>query len=499
VAFKLYDTYGFPLDLTQDVLRGRGQSVDSAGFEAAMAEQRRKAREAWAGTGEAATERLWFELKEQLGATEFFGYSTERAEGVVQALVVGDGTAAEAAAGTEVQVIVNQTPFYGESGGQVGDTGIILGSGGAEVTVRDTQKKLGALFVHLGTVTKGTLKVGEAVELRVDGTRRSAIRANHSATHLLHAALRRRLGDHVTQKGSMVSAERLRFDISHPMALSPADIAVVEAEVNQRVLGNSEVVTRLMSPEEAQKDGAMALFGEKYGEEVRVVSMGGRDDPTLRDYSVELCGGTHARRTGDIGVFKIVTEAAVAAGVRRIEGVTGTGAVAWLNDRDRLLNEAAAAIHAAPAELPARVKGLVEERRKLERELADLRRQMAMGGGGGAGGGIREVGGTRFAARVAEGLAAKDLKGMADELKKQVGSGVVAVIALNDGKASLVVGVTDDLTKRLSAVDLVKAGAAALGGKGGGGRPDLAQAGGPDGAQAQAAVAAIEAVVAALA
>ncbi|MHA7061872.1 alanine--tRNA ligase [Azospirillum argentinense] len=499
VAFKLYDTYGFPLDLTQDVLRTQGRPVDESGFKAAMDEQRRKARESWAGSGEATTEKLWYELKDELGATEFFGYDTEVAEGKVTAIVKGDARVEQAAAGDEVLVIVNQTPFYGESGGQVGDAGVIFSAEGTEVAVSDTQKKLGAVWAHVGTVTKGTLKVGDVVELRVDTERRSAIRANHSATHLLHEALRRRLGEHVTQKGSLVAQERLRFDISQPVGLTPADIAAVEDEVNRRILGNSEVVTRLMSPDEARASGAMALFGEKYGDEVRVVSMGGPHGELDRDYSIELCGGTHVRRTGDIGLFTIVAEGAVAAGVRRIEALTGTGAKAWLSERDHLLTEAASVLKVRPEDVPSRLAALVDERRKMERELAELRRQVAMGGGAKADGGneAKDIAGVKFAARVVEGLPAKDLKPMADELKKQVGSGVVVLIASNEGKASIVVGVTDDLTGKISAVDLVRVGAEALGGKGGGGRPDMAQAGGPDVALAPAAVEAIEKALAA--
>ncbi|WP_391346785.1 alanine--tRNA ligase [Azospirillum sp. A23] len=499
VAFKLYDTYGFPLDLTQDVLRGQGRGVDEAGFKAAMDEQRRKARESWAGSGEVGTEKLWYEIKDELGATEFFGYDTEVAEGKVTAIVKGDARVEAAGIGDQVLVVVNQTPFYGESGGQVGDAGVIFSAGGAEVAVSDTLKKLGAVWAHVGTVNKGTLKVGDVVELRVDTGRRSAIRANHSATHLLHEALRHRLGDHVTQKGSLVAPERLRFDISQPTGLTGADIAAIEDEVNRRVLANSEVITRLMSPDEARAQGAMALFGEKYGDEVRVVSMGGRHGEQDRDYSIELCGGTHVRRTGDIGVFKIVSEGAVAAGVRRIEALTGTGAKAWLSERDHLLTEAASVLKVKPDEVPARVAVLVEERRKMERELADLRRQVAMGGGAKADGGneAKDVAGVKVAARVVEGLPAKDLKPMADELKKQVGSGVVVLIASNEGKASIVIGVTDDLTATLSAVDLVRVGAEALGGKGGGGRPDMAQAGGPDASLALAAIEAIEKAIAA--
>ncbi len=503
VAFKLYDTYGFPLDLTQDVLRAKGRAVDEAGFKAAMDEQRRKARESWAGSGEAATETLWFELKDELGATEFFGYATEVAEGKVTAIVKGDGRVEQASTGDEVLIIVNQTPFYAESGGQVGDTGIIITAEGTEVVVKDTLKKLGVVWAHQGTITKGALRVGDVVELRVDSERRAAIRANHSATHLLHKALQNRLGEHVTQKGSLVSAERLRFDISQPTGLSAEDIAVVEREVNDRILGNSDVVTRLMSPDEAKASGAMALFGEKYGDEVRVVSMGGPYGGPEQDYSVELCGGTHVQRTGDIGIFKIAAEGAVAAGVRRIEALTGKGAAHYLAGREQLLGEAASTLKVRPEDVPSRVATLVEERRKMERELTDLRRQLALSGamhGEGAkadaGSATKQVNGVAFAARVVDGLPAKDLKPMADELKRQIGSGVVVLVATSEGKASIVVGVTDDLTGRISAVDLVRAGAEACGGKGGGGRPDMAQAGGPDAALAHAAVEAIEKAVA---
>jgi len=501
VAFTLYDTYGFPLDLTQDVLKARKRAVDIAGFNAAMEEQRRKARSAWAGSGEAATERVWFELKDELGATEFLGYDTEMAEGQVTAVLSDKGEKlAEAPAGTDVIVLVNQTPFYGESGGQVGDAGVMFTAGGTEVAVKDTQKKLGAIFAHYATVTKGTLKPGDVVELRVDGVRRGAIRANHSATHLLHEALRRRLGEHVAQKGSLVAPERLRFDISQPTPLSQEDIRAVEAAVNGRILANSDVTTRLMTPDEAIAAGAMALFGEKYGDEVRVVSMGGLDDGANKEFSIELCGGTHVRRTGDIGLFKIVSESAVAAGVRRIEALTGRGAFDYLEEQDARLHQAASALKVPAAEVPAKVAVLMEERRKLEREVAELRRQVALGGGGSAAPATaKEIGGVKFIGRVLADLPPKDLKPFADELKRQVGSGVVAVISQADGKASIVVGVTDDLTGRISAVDLVRVGSTALGGKGGGGRPDMAQAGGPDADKADQAIQAIEAAVAAAA
>ncbi len=499
LAFKLYDTFGFPLDLTQDILRGQGRTVDQAGFDQAMERQRAAARKAWAGSGDAATERVWFEIREQVGATDFLGYDTESAEGIVKAIVVGGQAVESASAGDEVALVLNQTPFYGESGGQMGDAGAIFSAQGAAVAVSDTQKKLGDLVVHQGRLTHGTLKVGDAVELRVDGQRRARLRANHSATHLLHAALRRRLGGHVTQKGSLVAPDRLRFDISHPAAISEEDLKAIEQEVNQRIRQNSPVGTTLMTPDEAVAAGAMALFGEKYGEEVRVLSMGGDDpDKAGQHYSVELCGGTHVSRTGDIGFFKLLSESALASGVRRLEAVTGEGALEWAERQNELLAQTAAALRAPPAELPARVAALLEERKRLEREVGELRRKLAASGGQSQAQEIRQVGGVGFIGRVLADMPAKDLKPLADELKKQVGSGVVALVATADGKASLVVGVTADLTGRLDAVKLVRAGVEAVGGKGGGGRPDLAQAGGPDGAQAAAALAAIEQALAAV-
>jgi alanyl-tRNA synthetase len=491
VAFKLYDTYGFPLDLTEDALRNQGLSVETEGFKTAMERQRADARKAWSGSGDAATETLWYELQEEKGASEFLGYKTEVAEGRIEALIV-DGDSVAAASGSDgLQVVVNQTPFYAESGGQVGDAGVMFTPDGVEVTVADTLKKLGKLHVHAGTVKSGTLNVGDVVEMRVDVDRRNRIRANHSATHLLHEALRRQLGDHVTQKGSLVSAERLRFDISHPKPLSEAEIAAAETEVNARIRENAGVGTVLMSPEEAVEAGAMALFGEKYGDEVRVVSMGGSDDER---FSVELCGGTHVNRTGDIGYFKIVSEGAVAAGVRRIEALTGAAAIEDANAYERMMRETAATLKAAPAEVAARVAALSDERRKLEKELIEVRRQLAMGGGGTQGPEIKDINGVAFAGRVLEGVPAKDLKGMIDDLKGQQ-SGVYVMVSTNEGKAAIVVGVTDDLLDRFSAVDLVKAGVEKLGGKGGGGRPDMAQGGGPDGSAAADAISAIEAVL----
>jgi alanyl-tRNA synthetase len=502
VAFKLYDTYGFPLDLTQDALRARDISVDLDSFNAAMERQRAEARKAWSGSGDAATEKVWFEIRDKVGASDFLGYATESAEGRITALIVDGAPVEQATQGQKVAVIANQTPFYAESGGQVGDTGVIvIGGGKTEVTVTETQKKLDDMHVHVGTVTKGVVNVGDEAQFNVDGERRAAVRGHHSATHLLHAALRRVLGGHVSQKGSMVAPERLRFDISHNKPLSPEEVRAVEDHVNAEVRANEAVTTSLMDPESAVKAGAMALFGEKYGEEVRVVSMGRLGDGSI-NFSVELCGGTHARRTGDIGLFKIVGESAVAAGVRRIEAVTGAAAEAWVAEEERMLKEAAGALRVPPAELPARIASLVDERRKLEREIADLRKKLVMGGGGSASASSqasKSVGGVAFAGRVLDGVPAKDLKGMADEIKKQLGSGVVALVTVADGKASLVVAVTDDLTGKVSAVDLVKAGAAAVGGKGGGGRPDMAQAGGPDGDKAADALTAIEGELAAMA
>jgi len=493
VAFKLYDTFGFPLDLTQDVLRGRGQSVDVAGFETAMAKQKEEARKSWAGSGEAGVSKIWFELADELGGTDFLGYSTEAAEGQITAIVRGGTRVADAPAGADIQLIVNQTPFYGESGGQVGDTGVIKTASGAVITITDVRKESGNLFVHYGRVDSGAIKTGDEVSLIVDGARRAAIRANHSATHLLHAALRRKLGAHVAQKGSLVTLDRLRFDISQPVPIGPDALAAVEAEVNAVIRANGAVGTRLMSPKEAMEQGAMALFGEKYGEEVRVVSMSlgeGANAP----FSVELCGGTHVRRTGDIGLLKIVAESAVSAGVRRIEAVTGSGALAHFAEQEKRLQEVADALKASPADAPARVVQLVEDRKRLEREVADLRRAVAMGGGASAANADapRQVAGVNFISRAITDMPAKDLKPMADAFKAQVKSGVIALASSFEGKASLVVAVTDDLTNRLSAVDLVKVGAEALGGKGGGGRPDMAQAGGSDPAALGAALKAVE-------
>ncbi len=491
IAFALSDSRGFPLDLTQSILRDRGMEVDVEGFNAELEKQRERSRAAWAGSGEAATEKIWFDIRQRLGATDFLGYSTEKAEGQILSIVKGGHETTEARQGDSVQIVTNQTPFYGESGGQMGDAGKLVTASGAEIDIDDTQKKLGDLHVHVGKVTKGTVKTGDAVEMKVDHSRRSGLRAHHSATHLLHEALRRRLGTHVTQKGSLVAPDRLRFDFSHTKALSPEDVAWVEHEVNRRIRANADVGTHLMTPDVAIAAGAMALFGEKYGEEVRVVSMGGRDEEEAKEFSTELCGGTHVHRTGDIGFLKIVSESAVGAGLRRIEAVTGAAAEKFVAEQQRQLNEAATAIKALPQDLPARIVSLLEERKKLERDLAEARKAIATGGGGAAADFV-DVGGVKLSARVLDGVPAKELKSMADEFKKKLGSGVVALVATADGKASIVVAVTEDLTGRFSAVDLVKAASGAIGGQGGGGRPDMAQAGGPDASRAKDALSAIE-------
>lgn len=493
VAFTLYDTYGFPLDLTQDALRAREITVDVEGFDAAMQQQKAKARAAWSGSGEAATETLWYPLRDRLGATEFLGYDTEIAEGVVTALIRDNAEVQSLKAGESGFMLVNQTPFYGESGGQVGDAGVVKAPG-TVVEVSDVQKKLGDVFAHSVTVKEGELKLGAAVELIVDHERRTAIRANHSATHLLHEALRLVLGDHVAQKGSLVSPDRLRFDFSHPKPISAEELREVEEIANAIVLKNEPVTTRLMSVDEAIASGARALFGEKYGDEVRVVAMG--TNPAGKAYSVELCGGTHAARTGDIGLVSIVGEGAVAAGVRRLEAMTGNGARLRLNEESRLLDGLASLLKVPASEAGNRLAALIEERRKLDRELTEARKKLAMGGGGAAEELIQEIAGAKLLARAVTGIEMKDLKSLADEAKARVGSGVVAIVGVaDDGKAGVVVGVTPDLTERFDAVALVRAASEQLGGKGGGGRRDMAQAGGPDGSKAQEALDAVAAAM----
>jgi alanyl-tRNA synthetase len=498
-AFKLYDTYGFPLDLTQDALRSRGISVDTASFEQSMEAQRVDARRAWKGSGDAKTETIWFELREAVGATEFLGYDTEQAEAVIKAIVVDGKQAKAAKLGDKVSLLVNQTPFYAESGGQSGDTGVISAAGG-KVKITDSQKRVGDVFVHIGEVVEGTIALNDAVVLSVDHARRQGNRQHHSATHLLHEALRRTLGPHVAQKGSLVEPGRLRFDFSHTKPVSQDELAAVEAIANSQVLLNDKVNTRLMSVDAAIAEGAMALFGEKYGEEVRVVSMGrneaGADRPI---YSLELCGGTHVARTGDIGAIKILSDSGSSAGVRRMEALAGEAALRYLNEQDRRVSEAAAVLKTSPSDLVTRISTLVDERRKLERDLADARKALAMGGGSSgssANTDIAEVNGVKVLARVMKGIAPQDLKALADDGKKSVGSGVVILVAVaDDGKGAIVVGVTDDLTKTHDAVKLVKIGAAAMGGKGGGGRADMAQAGGPEGDKADEAVAAVKSAI----
>ncbi|HET6378658.1 MAG TPA: alanine--tRNA ligase [Methylocella sp.] len=499
IAFKLYDTYGFPLDLTQDALRARALHVDVAGFEAAMERQRSEARKAWSGSGEMATAALWFAVRDKTGPTDFLGYDTEHAEGLVAALVKDGKEAGSLRTGERGIVILNQTPFYGESGGQLGDTGLMLANG-VRFRVEDTQKKLGNLFTHEGVVEEGELRPGLALELEVDHERRTALRANHSATHLLHEALRQVLGEHVAQKGSLVAPDRLRFDFTHHKPLTGDEIARIEEIANRVVLGNTPVVTHLMSLDDAIRSGARALFGEKYGEEVRVVTMGiepgAASMPPEKSkpvFSTELCGGTHVRRTGDIGIIAIVSESAVAAGVRRIEAKTADEARRYLKAQAKRLHDIATLLKAPEDEAPKRLAALIDESRKLERELREARRRLAMSGGSPAPTQSAEtIGGVRFLPRVVSGVPLKDLKSLADEAKLAVGSGVVAIVGVDDeGKAGIVVGVTPDLTGRFDAVELVRSAAAKLGGKGGGGRPDMAQAGGPHGAAAEEALAAV--------
>lgn len=498
-AFRLYDTYGFPLDLTQDALREKSREVDVAGFDAAMAEQKAKARAAWAGSGETADASLWFDIAEAHGVTDFLGYDTEEAEGQIVALVRGGTLVQEAVKGDEVQIVLNQTPFYAEAGGQVGDTGH-LSTDAARVRITDT-RKVADVFIHIGEVTDGTLSSGAAARLEVDHARRCAIRANHSATHLLHEALRVALGDHVAQRGSLNAEDRLRFDFSHAKALSLDELGRVERDVNAYIRQNAPVETRIMTPDDARDLGAQALFGEKYGDEVRVVSMGREDgsgkgtDGTT--YSIELCGGTHVARTGDIGVFVTLGDSASSAGVRRIEALTGEAAFRYLSEQDRRLAEAALALKARPEEVAQRVCGLLDERKALGNEVAQLRRELAMAGGAGQGGGpeAKDVGGVNFLAQVLSGVSGRDLPSLIDEHKARLGSGAVLLIADTGGKVAVAAGVTQDLTGRVSAVDMVRAAVTPLGGKGGGGRPDMAQGGGADMGGADAAIAAVETLI----
>jgi alanyl-tRNA synthetase len=499
-AFTLYDTYGFPLDLTQDALKPRGVGVDIAAFTDAMERQRAKARASWAGSGEAADGAVWFALREKLGATEFLGYETESAEGVVSAVLRDGKEVGALKKGESGVVLLNQTPFYGESGGQIGDTGS-MSADGIRFKVTDTKKYAGDVFAHIGTVEQGTVKPGTEVALEVDHARRGAIRQNHSATHLLHEALRQVLGDHVAQRGSLVAPDRLRFDFSHPKAMSGEEIERVEDIANDVVLQNAPVITRLLSRDDAIASGARALFGEKYGDEVRVVAMGEGGGNTM-GWSVELCGGTHVKRTGDIGIISVVAEGGVAAGVRRIEAITGTKARKEGRQYREIVKSAATALRTSPPEFIDRLNTLLEERKRLDRDLSEAKKKLAMSGGastseGGDGAdGVRKIGDVKLMARAVAGIDLKDLRSLADDGKKKLGSGVVAIVGVTgDGKAGIVVGVTDDLVARFNAIDLVRKGAEALGGKGGGGRADMAQAGGPDGSKADAALAAIAAAL----
>ena len=494
VAFKLYDTYGFPYDLTEDALRAQGYGVDRAGFDEGMARQKAMARAAWKGSGESASDDVWFDIADELGSTEFTGYAGTEGEGVVVALIKDGARIDAATAGDKVTILNNQTPFYGESGGQTGDSGMILADG-VVARVADTAKPLGRLHAHQAVIESGTIRLGDTVSLIVDAARRDRIRANHSATHLLHAALRNRLGWHVTQKGSLVADDRLRFDFSHNAVLSADDIAAIEAEVNAEIRRNQAVTTRLMTPDDAVAAGALALFGEKYGDEVRVLTMGPKASAPA--YSVELCGGTHVNALGDIQLFKIVSEGAVASGIRRVEAMTGEAARRWLSDREDLLKDIAASLRTAPEEAPARVATLSETVRRLEKELAEAKKALALGGpGGGAVAEPEDVGGVQFLAQSFEGLDPKELRNLASDARAKLGSGVVAYVTTNDGKGAILVAVSDDLMARISAVDLVRAGVAALGGQGGGGKPEMAQGGGPDGSKASGAIAAVRAAIA---
>jgi alanyl-tRNA synthetase len=491
IAFKLYDTFGFPLDLIQDALRTKEMTVDEGGFQAAMDKQKAEARAAWKGSGSSATETIWFEAREKFGATEFIGYSRTRAEGKIEQIVSGDAVVAKAVKGDEVFIITNQTPFYGESGGQVGDIGSFKNEKGATIEITDTQKKLGSLHIHIGKVVSGEISVNDVVEMSVDTDNRNRIRANHSVTHILHAALREILGDHLSQKGSLVAADKMRFDISHSKALTVEETVSVENVVNNTIRQNTDVITRLMTPEEAINAGAMALFGEKYGDEVRVVAMGRSNNN--QDYSIELCGGTHVKRTGDIGYFKIISEGAVSSGVRRLEVLTGQAAVEYAAQQERDLLDAASILKTTTSELTARLKVLISDRKAMEKEISELQKKVALGGANSSKSDeYKLIGKIKFVGQILNGIPAKELRGFADEAKKRIGSGVIAFITVNDGKASLLTAVTQDLIGKISAVELVRVGAEALGGQGGGGRPDMAQAGGPNGNEAQKAIKAIE-------
>jgi alanyl-tRNA synthetase len=494
-AFTLYDTYGFPLDLTQDEARRRGLTVDVGGFDKAMAEQRERGKANWKGSGQAATAAEWLQVRDRLGRTEFTGYDSVDGEGEVLALMIDGAVVDRAEAGRTAEVLTDRTPFYAESGGQAGDMGEIEWPGGRGRVV-DMVKQAGDLHVHRVEIEQGVLGVGDRVQFRVDAERRLSTRANHSATHLLHAALRHVLGEHVTQKGQMVDGERIRFDFSHGQAVTPEQIARIEDEVNAVIRQNLPAETKMMAPQQAIEAGAMALFGEKYGDEVRVLTLGkalGGEGA----YSVELCGGTHVARTGDIALFKVVSEGGIAAGIRRIEALTGEAARQYLLERERLARDLAERFKVQPSEVLARVDALVGERKALEKQLADAKRQLALGGGmGGAAAGPEEVKGVKFIGRVLDGVDGKGLRPVAEDFRKQVGSGIVALVGVSDGKAAVTVAVTPDLVGRFSASDLARAAVLAMGGQGAGGKPDFAQGGAPDGSKAQAGVDAVRAALA---
>ncbi len=496
IAFKLYDTFGFPYDLTEDALRARNIGVDRAGFDSAMAQQKAAARAAWKGSGDAASDDLWYDIAEREGSTEFTGYTATSGEGRVVALIVDGAEVPRISAGAQATILTNQTPFYGESGGQSGDAGTMTTTEGFRAAVRDTSKPLGRLHTHQVAVEHGAIAIGDIVHLDVDAERRRRMAANHSATHLLHAALRGALGEHVTQKGSLVAEDRLRFDFSHPKPVTADELASVEAEINAEIRANEAVNTRLMSPDDAVEAGALALFGEKYGDEVRVLSMGTTSE-SKRNYSVELCGGTHVEATGDIGLLRIISESAVSSGVRRIEALTGEAARAWLIMRDETVRRTADLLKTSPGDVVSRVAALLEERRAMERELAQARKQLAIGGGPATGAAEEKIGDLAFSGQVLEGLDPKELRGLLDDAKKQLKSGIAVAIAVNGGRGAVAVAVTDDLVGRFDAVQLVRVAVEKMGGKGGGGRPDMAQGGGPDGANANAALDAIRAAIAA--
>ena len=493
-AFKLYDTYGFPLDLTQDILRGRGMSVDETGFDAAMAKQKEGSKAAGFASGDAASGEIWFRIRDAVGASEFIGYSDLSAAGTIKAIVT-DGAQTDAlASGAEAELILDRTPFYAESGGQAGDHGVIE-TGNARFIVRDVQKRAGDLHAHIGELVDGELALGDTVTSSVNSDRRTRIMANHSATHLMHAALRDVLGEHVTQKGSLVEEARMRFDFSHGAPVTPAEIEAIEDQVNAVIRQNQPVGVAVTSPDKAIEAGALALFGEKYGDEVRVLSMGSDFKEAEKAYSVELCGGTHVERTGDIGTFVILSESGVSAGVRRIEVATGAEALAFLRSRAQVAVDLSDQLKVPLKDVAKKVSSLTDERKTLERQLADTKRALAMAGESGAPSGPEQINGVNLIARVADGVGGKDLRALIDEAKAQMKSGIAVFIGVNEGKAAVAVGVTDDLVGTHSAVDLVRVAAAEVGGKGGGGRSDMAQAGGPDGTKAEAALDAVRAAL----